>query len=271
MKDFIYANKNLDPESCPIEDLENEVKRLKDLSGYFDSKQDGEKNFINAVYGAIANSYFIGHILDVAESITLQGQDLNHYSENKVNEYFSGVFQNDTNLHKELGIDTEIAKKFNISLGRTTDNGPVPDKPEYAHIIGNQTLTVAGDTDSAPANVNVYDNNNLQRFDDLFDKLKYENHDIVLKTENGSEIVPVKNHTTKTFDDVLKKVVDRPIKYIMRHKVSKSQWRLRTKSGKEITVTGDHSLMVLRNNKLISIKAKDVNKETDKIITIFKK
>ena len=53
----------------------------------------------------------MAHNVDVAESITLQGQDLNHFSENAVNEYFSGVFQNDTELHKKLGISTEDAQK----------------------------------------------------------------------------------------------------------------------------------------------------------------
>ena len=94
-----------------------------------------------------------------------------------------------------------------------------------------------------------------------------ENNDIVLRVSNGSEVVPVKNHTTKTF--IMKEgVIDRPLKYIMRHKVTKSKWRLRTESGKEIIVTGDHSLMVLRDNELISLKPKDVNTKTDKIITI---
>lgn len=43
---------------------------------------------------------------------------MNHYSENSVNAYFSGIFQNDTELHKKLGIKTEDAKRFNIALGK---------------------------------------------------------------------------------------------------------------------------------------------------------
>ena len=54
----------------------------------------------------------------------------------------------------------------------------------------------------------------------------------------------------------------------MRHKVNKHKYKIRTKSGKELIITGDHSIMVIRNNELISVKAKDINKETDKIISI---
>ena len=55
----------------------------------------------------------------------------------------------------------------------------------------------------------------------------------------------------------------------MRHKVSKEQFKIKTKSGKEIIVTGDHSCIVFRNGKQLTIKAKDINKSTDKILSII--
>ena len=96
-----------DPETCPIEELEKEVERLKNLGDFYETKQLALKKFINSVYGATASKYFIAHNTAVAESITLQGQDLNHYSENAVNAYFQGIFQADTELHKKLGIDSD--------------------------------------------------------------------------------------------------------------------------------------------------------------------
>ena len=146
-------------------------------------------------------------------------------------------------------------------------------------------MTVAGDTDSLIYFSKIYlDKYNIE-IGDAFNKCKLENFDMVLKLQNGQEIVPVKNHTTKTvdpktlkslknhttktFDDVLKKVVDRPIKYIMRHKVSKSKFKIKSETGKEIIVTGDHSCMVYRNNELIPIKAKDINPKTDKLVEII--
>ena len=55
----------------------------------------------------------------------------------------------------------------------------------------------------------------------------------------------------------------------MRHKVSKPMFKITTKSGKTITVTEDHSCIVFRNGEQIAIKAKDINKETDKILSVI--
>jgi len=135
-------------------EIEKELERLLLLSEYYDAKQNAEKKFLNSVYGACASAYWECSNIEVAKSITLQGQDLNHFSENKVNAYFMGIFQANTELHKKLGIDTELAKKVDIRYGRITDKGPLPsDDPEYAHItteINGQkySTVVAGDTDS---------------------------------------------------------------------------------------------------------------------------
>ena len=54
----------------------------------------------------------------------------------------------------------------------------------------------------------------------------------------------------------------------MRHKVNKPKYKIKTKSGKELILTGDHSVMVIRNNELVPIKTKDIDKNTDMLITI---
>ena len=75
-----------DPETCPIEELEKQVKDLSNLVGFYDTKQLAIKKFINSVYGALGSKYFVAYNVLMAESITAQGRDLNHYSENSVNE-----------------------------------------------------------------------------------------------------------------------------------------------------------------------------------------
>lgn len=256
-----------DPENCPIEELETEVNRLGNLVEYYETKQLAIKKFINSVYGATASKYFIAHNTDVAESITLQGQDLNHYSENSVNEYFSGIFQNDTELHKKLGIDTEVAKKVRIDRGKITDSGPLTGK-EFEYLNGCQSLVCAGDTDSVIPHVKIYVDGCVTTIGEAFIKFKYENNDTILKLQNGQELVPVNNHSTLSYIDHSNITCDRPIKYIMRHKVyNKSHYKITTKTGKVIELTGDHSVMVIRNNELISIAIKDVS-NTDKLITI---
>jgi intein/homing endonuclease len=57
------------------------------------------------------------------------------------------------------------------------------------------------------------------------------------------------------------------VEYIEKHKVKKMSFRIKTKAGKYIEVTEDHSIMVLENGALVEKKPKDLNK-SDKIISI---
>lgn len=256
---------DIDPETCSEEELKATIDELGNRAGFFETQQLALKTFINSVYGATASEFFAGFNPAVAEAITLQGQDLNHYSEICVNEYFRGPFQADTELHKKLGIDTELTKKIQIGSGRLTEAKPL-EGPEFEYLGDNVSLVIAGDTDSNFGEDCVYVNNEKMMFKDAFELLKLQNHDTVLKTSNGSDVVPVKNSTTLTFKD--NKVVDRPIKYIMRHKVSKAKWKVTTKSGKTVTITNDHSIMVIRDGKLIEAKPCEINLKTDKLVTI---
>lgn len=342
--DFI----DIDPDICSKEDLLRAIQHCDNLSGYYETKQLALKTFINSIYGATASKYFVGHNTDVAESITLQGQDLNHFSENSVNKYFRGIFQSrehydkviyvpiyewmekydvnttdefyakdknknwvkinlpvskedfisnnidsetkqkikknvyvKTTFGQHLGYPFEQISKFTIDSGRLTSQIPLnhPSIAEFFTYMGQPTyleddpttsLTIAGDTDSLIGSSTIFlDKNNIS-IEDAFNKCKLQNFDIVLKLSNGQEVVPVNGlHTTKAFDPNTPLLpVDRPIKYIMRHKVTKSKFKIKSSSGKEVIVTGDHSIMVIRNNELISIKAKDINIETDKLVEI---
>lgn len=55
------------------------------------------------------------------------------------------------------------------------------------------------------------------------------------------------------------KLNNNEIKYIMKHKVKKRMFKIKTPEG-EVIVTEDHSVMVLRNNNLIEVKPKDIIK-----------
>ena len=56
---------------------------------------------------------------------------------------------------------------------------------------------------------------------------------------------------------------------IIRHKVNKEKWQLKTKSGKIVECTNDHSLIVFRNGEKISVKPYEIQKG-DKVLTIKK-
>jgi hypothetical protein len=337
-----------DAETVPLDELRKEIKRMKNVINFYETKQLALKKFINSVYGSTASRYFVAYNTSVAESITAQGRDLNHYSENSVNDYFEGIFQsnpkitlyyqwvhydNDGNritfkksanypnyynvgkweeckawemavkkgkkltpemksclkdnstghcdwfqtevgLWQKLGVDPTLAASFDIDKGRTTKI-PKLTGPEYSYLTNNQnvSLTVAGDTDSCIfstyLSISDDDNNkNRIKIGDLFNESKYANHDVILDISDGSEVVPVNNVNVKSYDPDLDMVVYKPIRYVMRHKVKKAKYKITTESGKSVIVTEDHSCMVIRDGELISVKTKDINPETDKIMSI---
>ena len=61
-----------------MEDLEKKIKKL-------DLKQNAIKLLINSIYGAFGNKWFYFYDPDIAQSITLQGQDLIKFSIKAVN------------------------------------------------------------------------------------------------------------------------------------------------------------------------------------------
>lgn len=81
--------------------MEDKSKQIKKL----DLKQNAIKILINSIYGAFGNKWFYFYNPDIAQSITLQGQDLIKFSIKAVNHYFLEKWHLDTELHQLLGID----------------------------------------------------------------------------------------------------------------------------------------------------------------------
>lgn len=94
----------IDPKNCTIEELKTEIKRLQDLKEEYNGLQHSIKIFINSVYGACASIYFTGYNVFVAEAVTLQGQDLIHFANNIIDDYFLNKWHLDTELHKKMGL-----------------------------------------------------------------------------------------------------------------------------------------------------------------------
>ena len=79
---------DIDPETCTKEELENAIRACIRAEELGNTQQLGAKTFINSCYGALASKFYQCSNTQIAESITLQGQDLRKYSTQKVNEYF---------------------------------------------------------------------------------------------------------------------------------------------------------------------------------------
>ncbi len=101
--------------------MEDRNKHLKKL----DLKQNAIKILINSIYGAFGNKWFYFYDPDIAQSITLQGQDLIKFSIKAVNHYFLEKWHLDTELHEKLGLAGYHINKVNDEAAIYTDTDSI--------------------------------------------------------------------------------------------------------------------------------------------------
>lgn len=146
-----------------------------------------------------------------------------------------------------------------------TMNGQLIDKTLIKELNEQYPLieVVAGDTDSLIFDAKVYYDNVLKTIKEVYDEAVANNEgEIVLEDDKRKKYVFMfKNtHTTKSF--LNNEVIDDKINYIMKHIVKKKMYKIKVKN-KEIVVTQDHSLVVKRKNKIISVKPEEVQKNDE--------
>ena len=223
-----------------IAELRKREKSLKQDVDYYNALQLALKLVLNGSYGALATSYFILFNNKVAGSVTAQGRNLTKTMNDVNEEYWYKMWHTDFELHEKLGIK-------NI-------------KKIEKDISGND-VSIYADTDSVEANTKIITNNGVITIDNWYNQ----------NIKNGSGGETLKGHESViTNDKVLNwnnEFYMAPVKRIIRHKVTKPKWKLKTKSGKEVIVTNDHSMIVFRNGLKLEVKPSEILK-TDKILTI---
>jgi hypothetical protein len=85
----------------------------------------------------------------------------------------------------------------------------------------------------------------------------------------GKFIAELPKFLTPSLNKENKKIENKPIKNIMKHKVKKRMFKIKWK-GKSLVITEDHSIIVERSNNIIDVSPKDILK-TDRLIKIIKK
>lgn len=123
-------------------------------------------------------------------------------------------------------------------------------------------VSVYADTDSCDKDTIISTNNENIRIEDWYNK----------NASNGSAGETIKGHESVYTNDLILNYVGGEItfskvKRIIRHKVSKPKWKLKTKTGRSILVTNDHSMIVFRDGKKIEIKPSNILL-TDKILIV---
>jgi hypothetical protein len=222
------------------EKLQEELITIKEeASDYFNLEQ-AVKLMLNSIYGAFGNPYFYFFNVDIAETITLQGKDAILYTEELINKYFKYYWHKDLDTHQQMGI---------------TVTGRI-DKPVGIYI----------DTDSVVGSTIINTNAGKLTIEELYQRsvdLKLGNAGDTL---SGHESVRTELKTMNWSED--NGLYYAPIERVIRHKVSKKKWRLKLKSGKEVIVTNDHSLIVFRNNTKLEVKPSEIL-ITDKVLTVY--
>jgi DNA polymerase elongation subunit (family B) len=99
----------IDPETATKEEILAEIERMKSLRDLYMNAEQAVKIFINSVYGACGSPWFAFFNMDIAEAVTLQGQDLIKYSEKVLNRYFLEFWPKDKKLHEKMGL-TQVSR-----------------------------------------------------------------------------------------------------------------------------------------------------------------
>lgn len=174
----------------------------------------------------------------MAGTITAEGRVLTKTMDKVNKDYWYNQWHLDTKLHDKLGI-------INVTK-----------------IDNNDDVSIYADTDSCSSNTIIRTNNGNKPIEQWY------NDNII----NGTGGITINGHeSVLTKDKILNysngELYYSKVKRIIRHKVKKPKWKLRTKSGKEVIVTNDHSMIVFRNGIQLEVKPSDILR-TDKILIV---
>lgn len=238
--------------SMPLEDLKHLRDDVEALREEYSLIELAYKVLSNGAYGASANAKgFYFYNLAVAGDITGECRALTKYFWMHLEEFF----------HKTIWERKDLWEKFGFELDESKKG-----------LCESLPVSCYSDTDSVTENSVIYikENNAQARaitFKEFYNILKEKYNVAERDNVNGQTIMAVPDNIT-VMNIKGGKTEYIPVRYLMRHKVSKPLYIIETASGKSVTVTEDHSCIVRRNGTQITVKAADININTDKLITL---
>lgn len=237
---------SINPETCTMEELRNAIAECESKEEYYHTMEQSCKKFINSMYGAIGSNLYNCSNVDIAESITKQGQHLIKFSVKAIDSYFKNHWKNDTEGHKRVGnAMRELYPDFDYDrfvndAARLTVVAPT--------VNGEETLQVYGDSVDGNSVVMVSDGNNCfnMTIEDLFSYCMYK-HGCCVGNDGHMRCdcdYLVGNYKNGNF-------VYSNVRKIISHKVTKDKYVLKCMfDGIEysVFVTSDHSMIVFDSN-----------------------
>ena len=210
--------------SMSLEELEVFKEEVIELRQQYSLLEAGAKLCGNAAYGASANKNFYFYNVNLAADITGECRILTKTMWNNLENFF----------HNTIWERKDLWEKFDFKLDES--------KHDW---FKTRTCSCYSDTDSCKCLSIIKldkDNFKTERTIEQCWEDCYKETGIFDRSEKGNEVVTGNGRKVLNYVNGELKYV--PIKYVMRHKVSKSQYELVSESGKTINVTGDHSCML---------------------------
>ena len=289
------------------ERIANLKKNIEETQADYDrakAMQLALKLVINGTYGAFAHPKFVLSNSHIANAITAMGRDVIQYMLKKIENYFYKEWHLDAESHRRLGVEyiaekdgkyyllnrdfenihyqhnslDELISKLNFSKTELKEDKKVlqdyniiyrrdiHDFSNVSQVPKDENITIYGDTDSCLKDTIINTDNGDFTIEELYN----------INVSDGSAGITLKGHESVNCKEKVlnydenKGLYYAPVKRIIRHKVTKAKWKLKTKFGEEIIVTNDHSMIVFRSGKKIEVKPSQILK-TDKILSIRKK
>lgn len=87
-----------------VDEMKVLVEHYETMSAKYTAYEQAVKVTLNSIYGAFGNKWFHFFNIDIAESITLQGQSAILYSEKILNRYFQEFWHKDTEVHEKFNL-----------------------------------------------------------------------------------------------------------------------------------------------------------------------
>lgn len=197
-------------------------------------------------------------ILDL-ESQTLQELDKIHFHNEKKKVFNTQQMAAKIRMNALYGAfaSANFSMYNEIIAGAITGNGRyfiklLANKVEedlQSMIKSSKPFLIAGDTDSCVGSTLLNTNQGIISIEDFYNmssgKVEIRGENNYVKHLNGK----IKS---KSFNVITQAVEDKPINYIMKHKVKKELFKI-TYKNKEVIITKDHSIIIKRGNQFLSV------------------
>ena len=236
-------------------ELKDIERNIKTEITYLANLEQAIKLMMNSMYGGTSHQSFYWFNIALANDITGEGRNLTHHMERHLNEFWKDAWQTNPDLKKlqdDLGIKLKSADDIKEILADSHENSLV--------------TCVYGDSVDGCSLVNVKldGEEGVMMLEDLYDICR-KYYGVKGFDDQGSEHI---NCPYEILNYKNNKVTYTKVKDIISHTVTKPKWKLKTKSGKEIIVTNDHSMVVFRNGVQTIVKPNEILKG-DKVLTII--